>query len=139
MPFAGGPATQITKTGAFEGFVAPDGKLVYFSKARGVYGLWTASVEGGEEKPVPELKDAGYWRSWGMLQQGIYFISKESGSRHTIRFFSFATRRMTPLVTVDREPLWWQAGLALSPDGKRLLFAQMDAANDEIYLMENFR
>lgn len=135
----GGAAIQLTKTGAFECFAAPDGKLLYFSKGRGAYGLWTVPVEGGEEKPVPELKDAGYWRSWGIVKEGIYFISKENTPRPTIKFFSFASRRITPLVTVDREALWWQAGLALSPDGKRLLFAQMDYANDEIMLMENFR
>ncbi len=144
LPVEGGAAIQITKTGAFEGYPSPDGKLLYFSKGRGAYGLWTVPIEGGEENPVPELKDAGYWRSWGIVKEGIYFISKEPGSketgtRQTIKFFSFASRRITPLVTVDREALWWQAGLALSPDGKRLLFAQMDYANDEIMLMENFR
>ncbi len=136
---AGGAARQLTHNGAFEGFEAPDGKLFYFTKGRGVYGIWTIPVEGGEVQAVPELKAAGYWRSWGMVKEGIYFVTKEAAPRQTIKFFSFATRRITPLVTVEREPLWWQAGLALSPDGRRLVFAQMDYANDEIMLMENFR
>lgn len=95
-------------------------------------------VNGGPESPVPELRQAGYWRSWGVLKQGIYFISKEPAARQTIRFFSFQTRRITPPLTVDKPALWGQAGLALSPDGRELLYAQLDHAVYEIMLMENF-
>ena len=139
IPSTGGKATELTHTGAFEGYESPDGKLFYFSKGRGVYGIWSVPVEGGPETPVPELRQAGYWRSWGVMNEGIYFISKEPGPRQTIRFFSFSTRHITPLLTVDKEPLWWQAGLAISPDGRQLLFAQLDHAVYEIMLMENFR
>ena len=139
LPVEGGPALQITKGGAFEGFESPDGKLFYFSKNRGVYGLWSVPVEGGEEKPVPELKQAGYWRSWGVIEQGIYFISKETTPRPSVRFFSFATRQVTSLLTVEKDALWWEAGLALSPDGRKLIYAQLDHSFNDIFLMENFR
>jgi Tol biopolymer transport system component len=139
MPAAGGPAKQITFHGGFEGFESPDGSIFYYTKARGEYGIYSVPAEGGEEKLVPELSRAGYWRSWGVVKEGIYFIAKESAPRQTIRFFSFATRRVTPLVEVAGEALWWQPGLALSPDGRRLLFAQVEHAKDEIMLMENFR
>ena len=139
MPAAGGPAKQITFHGGFEGFESPDGSIFYYTKARGEYGIYAVPAEGGEEKLVPELSRAGYWRSWGVVKGGIYFIAKESAPRQTIRFFSFATRRITPLVEVAGEALWWQPGLALSPDGRRLLFAQLEHAKDEIMLMEDFR
>ena len=138
-PAAGGPAKQITFQGGMEGFEAPDGSSFYYTKTRGEYGIYSVPANGGEEKLVPELRQAGYWRSWGVVRQGIYFLSKESGLRQTVRFFSFATRRVTPMLTVDTEALWLQPGLALSPDGRRLMFAQLEHANDEIMLMENFR
>lgn len=139
LPANGGQAVQVTRGGAFEGFESPDGKLFYFSKGRGIYGLWAVPVDGGEERPVPELNRAGYYRSWGVLPEGIYFISKETTPRQTVKFFSFATRRIAPLVTVEKEPLWWQPGLSLSPDGRRLLYAQLDHEIYEILLVENFR
>lgn len=135
----GGPARPITQSGAFEGFESPDGTLFYFSKGRGVYGIWSIPADGGPERPVPELSEAGYWRSWGLLNEGIYFISKEPGPLQTIRFFNFATRRITPLLAVDKPALWWQAGLTISRDGRSLLFAQLDHSIDEIMMMENFR
>jgi eukaryotic-like serine/threonine-protein kinase len=139
LPIEGGEAVQVTHSGAFEAWEAPDGKQLYFTKGRGVYGIWSMPVAGGTEAPVPELSRAGYWRSWGVLKEGLYFISKEAAPRQTIRFFSFATRRITPLLEVEKEPLWWGNGLSLSPDGRHLLYAQMDHSVNDILLVENFR
>ncbi len=139
MTAAGGEAKQLTFQGGFEGFESPDGSTFYYTKARGEYGIYAVPTNGGEEQLVPELSRAGYWRSWGLVQEGICFIAKEEAPQQTIRFYSFATRRITPLVTVNGEALYWLPGLALSADGKRLLFAQPEPRKDEIMLMENFR
>jgi Tol biopolymer transport system component len=138
IPAAGGPAVQVTHDGAFEGFESPDGKLFYFMKGRGIYGLWSVPVEGGAEQPVPELNKAGYWRSWGVLKDGIYFISKEPAPHQTVRFFSFATRRITPLLAVDKEPNWYEPALSISPDGRWLLYEQLDHVINDILLVEHF-
>ncbi len=139
MPAAGGEAKQITFKGGFEGFESPNGKLFYYTKARGGDGIYSVPVNGGEETLVPELRDAGYWRSWTVVKEGICFAAKESESRWAIRFFSFATRRTTSLITLTDAPLWWAPGLALSADGRRLLFAHLEQPYDELMLMENFR
>ncbi len=55
MPVAGGEARQITVNGGFEGYESPDGKLFYFTKGRGVKGIYSVPANGGEEKPVSEL------------------------------------------------------------------------------------
>lgn len=139
MPVGGGPAIQLTHGGGFEGFESPDGKLFYFSKGHHVYGIWSIPIEGGEAELVPELKQVGYWRSWGVVNEGIYFLTKEETPRQTVKFFSFATRQITPLATVEKEPVRWLPSLTLSPDGRRLLYAQQDHEVYDILLMENFR
>ena len=139
MPAAGGEARQITFNGGYEGFESPDGKTFYYSKGRGVAGIYSVPADGGEEKLVPELKDAGYWRSWTMVNEGICFPVKQGQSEWAIRFFSFATRRTTTLFMVTDAPLWWMPGLAMSSDGRRLLYAHLEQPYDEIMLMENFR
>jgi hypothetical protein len=139
MPSAGGAAVQLTFSGAHEGYEAPGGKLFYFSKKDWVQGIWAVPVEGGAEHLVPEFSQIGHWRSWGLLPQGLYFITKEDVPRPTIRFYSFATRRITPLVTVEKEPLPLHPGLALAPDGRWLLYAQRDQTVNDLMLMENFR
>jgi Tol biopolymer transport system component len=139
VPAGGGAATQITQGGnALEGFASPDGKLVYFTK-RGSSPLWTVPVDGGTERLVPELKHFDKInRSWGVVREGIYFISRVQGERQTVRFFSFVTRQVTPLLTLDGKPIWDRPDLALSPDGRRLLTARFDQEVSDLMLIENF-
>jgi len=136
VPAGGGAATQITQGGALEAFASPDGKMVYFRK---LDSLWTVPVDGGTERPVPELERFDkIFRSWGVVREGIYFISKGQGKRQTVRFFSFVTRQVTPLLTLEGELIWNYPNVALSPDGRRLLTARFDQEVSDLMLIENF-
>jgi Tol biopolymer transport system component len=136
VPAVGGAPTQLTRSGASEAFASPDGKLVYFTKHGAI---WTVPVDGGPEKPLPELKRFDkIFRSWGVVDRGIYFMSRQNGPHQTIRFFSFATRRITSLVTVDKEVIWNYPDVALSGDGRQLLSACLDQEVNDLMLIENF-
>jgi Tol biopolymer transport system component len=138
IPSAGGSAVQITHTGASEAFPSPDGKVVYFTK-RAWGPIWMVPVDGGLEKPVAELKDFDkVFRSWGILNQGIYFMSRDEAQYQTVRFFSFANRRVTSLVTLDKQPIWDYPDVALSSDGRQLLYANLDQEVNDLMLIENF-
>ncbi len=139
VPATGGPAVQLTRRGACEGIASPDGKLVYFTKH--AWGpIWTVPVDGGPEQPLPGLKRFDrIFRSWGVLDQGIYFLSREDTPRQTIRFFSFATGKVTPLATLDKEPIWDYPNVAISKDGRLLLSARLDQEVNDLMLIENFR
>ena len=91
------------------------------------------------EQPIPELRAAGCGRAWGVVKQGIYFISKEDKPEQTIKFFSFATRRVTPLLTVDNDSLTSPTSLVMSPDGRWLLYTRVDHSVNDLMMMENFR
>jgi Tol biopolymer transport system component len=135
----GGGATQITRSGACEAFSSPDGKLLYYTK-RGWGAIWTVPAEGGPEEPVPELQRYDrIFRSWGVIRDGIYFMSREQGPRQTVWFFSFATRQVSPLLTLDKEPIWSYPDVALSADGSRLLTAHLDQEVNDLMLIQNFR
>jgi Tol biopolymer transport system component len=138
VPFTGGAATQLTRGGACEAFASPDGKLVYFTKhAWGA--IWTVPVDGGPEKPVAGLEHFDrIFRSWGVLDRGIYFMSRQDAPHQTIRFFSFVTRQITSLVTLDKEPIWDYPDVALSRDGRQLLSASLDQEVNDLMLIENF-
>jgi hypothetical protein len=55
-----------------------------------------------------------------------------------IEFFDFATRQSTPILTLDK-PTSLYGGLALSPDGKSLLFGQEEHNETYVMLVKNFR
>jgi Tol biopolymer transport system component len=139
VPAAGGQPIQVTKHGGFESFESPDGQLLYYTKGRGPEGIWQIPVAGGEERQVPELIDAAYWRYWAMQDKGIYFVAPVASARPAIKFFSFATHRVTQLGVLERDPLQGPAGLTISPDGRWLLYAQVDQSVSDLNLVENFR
>lgn len=138
IPASGGPETQLTHGGASEGIPSPDGKLIYFTKA--AWGaIWTVPVGGGVENPFRGLEAFNnIFRSWGVVNKGIYFISRQPTSHQVIRFFSFANSQTVPLLTLDREPIWEYPDIALSDDGRRLLIASLDQEVDDLMLVENF-
>ncbi len=138
-PAAGGAATQVTKQGGFEGFESFDGKFFYYAKGRDLPGIWRIPVEGGEEAPVLDHHQAGLWRSWAVVEQGIYFITAETPARPLIEFFGFVTGRVTQVATLERPIPRGIAGISVSPDGRWLLYTQLDQRGSDIMLMENFR
>ena len=63
--------------------------------------------------------------------RGIYFLDDEK-----LKFFDFATGKKTSVYTSEK-PL--VMGLAVSPDGKSILYPQIEVAESSIMLLTNFR
>ena len=112
--------------------------LVYYAKGDYVEGLWSVSVNGGEEMPVLEFPEVGYWGYWAVAEKGIYFVSTDARP-YAIKFFDFATRRVEHVESLEKTPIRFDSGLALSPDGRAILYVQEDQTNSDIVLVENFR
>jgi Tol biopolymer transport system component len=138
-PAEGGAAVQVTKQGGFAAFESPDGKFIYYGKGRALPGIWRVAVEGGEETQVLDQPKAGYWGYWALVDDGIYFVNVAVKSRPTIEFFSFATGRVSRIAAMEKEAARFCAGFAISPDGRWLLYAQVDLSGSDIMLVENFR
>lgn len=72
-----------------------------------------------------------------MAEAGLYFVPmNDPGARSSIQFLSFATNKIKTIATIEK-PL--SQGLALSRDGRWLLYSQVDQAGSELMLVENFR
>ena len=139
VPAEGGQAAQVTKQGGFEGFESMDGKQLYYAKGRSVPGIWQTPVTGGEETPLLDHHKAGYWRLWAVTQKGIYFATANDPARPVIEFFNFATLKVTTIATLDKPLSPSDPGLAVAPNERSLLFAQMDQSGSDLMLVENFR
>ena len=138
-PVAGGTAIQLTQQGGMEAFESPDGQFVYYLKGRGIAGLWRVATDGTREEAVPELAEAGYWRYWTINRSGLYFVSAIEQYPLSVKHFDFATRQVKSIATIDKQPAWLTPGLAVSPDGRHILFAANDLFASSIMLLENFR
>jgi Tol biopolymer transport system component/DNA-binding winged helix-turn-helix (wHTH) protein len=140
IPAQGGQATPVTNQGGIEGFESFDGKFFYFQgDIQGQNDLWRIPLAGGEEIQVP-INRTILPRKWVLGEQGIYFVTIEPPARQVIEFFSFATQQVTRVFTPEKEMIaWGPPDLAISPDGRQLLFTQVDQKSSDIMRVENFR
>ncbi len=138
VPVDGGEAVQVTKHGGFAAFESRDGRSVYYAKGLTVRGLWRVSVNGGDEALVLDFPDVGYWGYWAVAEKGIYFVNTDARP-YALEFFDSATRRVAHVASLAKPPIVWDSGLALSPDGRAILYMQEDQGSSDIVLVENFQ
>ena len=74
--------------------------------------------------------------AWALSASGVYFINSEP--RLGIDFLDFTSSRVTRVVDLPGRPAPWTP-LTISPDGRRLLYAQIDGIASDIMLIDNFR
>jgi serine/threonine protein kinase len=135
IPTTGGAEVQVTRKGGFAPLESPDGKLLYYVKALSATSVWQVPVEGGEETEV--FESLSFYNNMAVVSDGIYFIPTQSGSKgSSIQFFSFATGKIKPIATIERSAGF---GLAVSPNGRWILYTQVDQQGSDLMLVENFR
>jgi Tol biopolymer transport system component/DNA-binding winged helix-turn-helix (wHTH) protein len=133
VPDAGGTPVQLTSTGGTLPNEGTDG-FVYYSKSFRSDEIWKVPPGGGEETRVMKVAGLDSW-SWALGSTGIYFITDENGGKGTLFFYDFDTSRVVLLMPFEKrvvEP-------ALSPDGKALVFFQIDQWEQTIMLVNHFR
>ena len=135
-PATGGTPVQVTKSGGEEAFESADGNFVYWAKP-GVTGIWRGPVEGGEESQVLDVSAESLWM---LADHGIYFFDLKDPTAPAFKFYSFAAGKTTLLrpylknTRVDD----LSTALSVSPDGRWVLYTQLDQAGSNLMLVENF-
>jgi Tol biopolymer transport system component/DNA-binding winged helix-turn-helix (wHTH) protein len=134
-PVEGGAAVRLTEgKGRVSPQESPDGTRVFFYKDEGGHGeAWSASVNGGDERPVTGIPADV---SWVPARSGIYFIN--GSPRHfSLNYFDFITRHVRKIADLpDLFALW---GPNLSPDGHTFLFSGIEHSEGNLFLVEGFR
>jgi len=123
----------MTKKGGFAPLEADDGFL-YYTKDSSIPGIWKVPNHGGTEAAVLDTSDAPEWSEWAVVPGGMYFVSSRSRPKPILEFFDFATGRRTSISALDGQT----QGLAVSPDRKSILYAQLDLDNQVIVVVKNF-
>jgi Tol biopolymer transport system component len=133
----GGEAMQVTKAGGFAAFESTDGKFIFYAKFDAP-GLWRIPVDGGEEKLILDKLQPGLWGYWAVADKGIYFVNASAKPHPAIEFFSFAAQQVTRVALMEKDPALGNPGLAVSLDGRHILYAQVDQSGSDIMLVQNF-
>jgi hypothetical protein len=98
-------------------------------------------LQGGNEERVLDRAAGGLgWCNWALTRNGIYFRDAKDSKNHdpigVLNFLDFATRKTTTVSTLD-QPRGF--GLAVSADGKSVLYNDKGDAESSIMLVKNFR
>ena len=96
-------------------------------------GLWKMPLSGEEESQVlPSVA----WDAFYLVKEGIYFIPGPSFKKSSIQFLSFVTGKVKTVAPMSG---WIFGSLSVSPDGRSLLYSQIDDVASDLMLVENFR
>jgi Tol biopolymer transport system component len=143
IPASGGEAIQVTQDGGFAPLESSDGKLLYYTKALQGTSMWKVPTDGGQAIKV--LEGLSSYINLAIVSSGVYFVPARGRGTpdpgDSIRFLDFGTGQ-TRLVANVAKPFNFNAGaggLAVSPDGRWILYTQFDQAGSELMLVENFR
>ena len=136
---AGGQAVQITKRGGFAAFESQDGRTLYYAKGIDIDGLWSVPVNGGDEAPVLDFPKGSFWGYWALVKTGIYYVNTETGAQPALQFLRLADKQVVQVAALDRRPVPFLPGMAVSPDERWVLYTQEDQRSSDIMLVENFR
>jgi Tol biopolymer transport system component/DNA-binding winged helix-turn-helix (wHTH) protein len=128
----GGATFQITKRGGRDARESADGKFIYYAKLFGP-GIWRVPVEGGEETKV---LDQGHMFRWTLTNQGI--LLAEGSVSTIIKFYAFDDRRLTTIREFPKDVHVVDCPV-VSPDGRWILYTQVDQAGSDLMLVENYR
>jgi Tol biopolymer transport system component/DNA-binding winged helix-turn-helix (wHTH) protein len=133
-----GSERRLTEHGGFDPFESYDGQTIYYSKFDEP-GIWRMPANGGSESPVVTGKpQVGYWGHWAVTESGLYLLDADAEPRPTIEFYSFATRRITPVLSLEKSTNTWLPSLSASRDGRTLFYTEYDPQS-VIKMVENFR
>jgi len=134
----GGAAVQVTRQGGRLAFESPDGKYVYYVKSVPNSGIWRMPVEGGEERRILDSFNSEFFGDWAVVDDGIYFINVDAEDGVAMDFFDLASRKVRQVAALGKLHIG-RPSIAVSPDHRQILYAQVDHIGEDIMLVENFR
>jgi Tol biopolymer transport system component len=82
---------------------------------------------------VTGLRSVADWENWAPFGQGVYYVHPHDSGEVTIDFFDCVSHKSRVILTMRHSPPTESGGMALSPDGKTLLFTEVDQDDRNIF------
>jgi Tol biopolymer transport system component len=136
VPSRGGHAVQLASAPAATPLASSDGQYVYFFRRKRLWHMMADGSSPEEVKGMPELSFQG--TEWFPSQAGIYFMSHDNG-KATIELYDPRTQKIRPIFSLEKSPPYWIGAMPISPDGKWMLFPQVDGHSSNLMMVENMQ
>ncbi len=134
MTAAGENAIQLTRNGGHVAFESSDGKFIYYTRTAAISSLYRMPAGGG---PETKVLDALRPFCFQLTDKGVYWIGPaDPNGNSQLQFAELKTGKMRSIMSISR-PV--QVGLTVSPNGRTILYTQVDQSGSDLMLVENFR
>ena len=133
LPVVGGAAQPVTSNSGLYAAESPDGQYLYYSRSSADSTIWRTPISGGAEEQVLDVPKPFDPSHWVIVAAGIYVIDSDGD----LYFYRFRNGSVTKVVHDARFITDWS--MAISPDGHEIVWAQIDARQSDLMLVENFR
>ena len=114
--------------------------MLYYTKALAATSVWKMPVDGGQATKI--LDGLSAYTNLAIVGKGLYFVPEKKSATSSIQFLNFTTGQIDPVAELEIPfdlGLGVGGGIAVSPDGRWILFTQIEQASSELMLVENFR
>jgi len=135
-PVGGGDAVALSKDiYGSKVLESLDARKAYFTSFELNTGLREVSLDALPDAAIdvaqlPRLK--GY-ENWTLAAGGIYFVPKDDP--RSVRYFDFKTKQIHTVFENDKD---FESGPSVSPDGRWILYAEVDEVGSDIMLVDHF-
>jgi Tol biopolymer transport system component len=131
MAAGGGTAIQLSRNGGGNQVESEDGAAIYYTSGSS---LMKAAVDGSGETRLAESID-----DFALASDGIYYHAAPPDNNLLLLSFVSGPSRQIANLAVGRRKGQDSMGLSVSPDGRWLLYTQVDSrAGSDLMLIENF-
>jgi Tol biopolymer transport system component/DNA-binding winged helix-turn-helix (wHTH) protein len=130
-----GAPQQVTTEGGMVAVESEDGNWLYLTHYAEA-GLWKCPANGGPQRRIFDGPPAGNLNYWTVGNDALYSLAQR-GTQYTVERIDPATGRSQTVYTLKHSPTPF-AGLSLTPDGKRLIFAELNQASSGLTLVDHF-
>jgi eukaryotic-like serine/threonine-protein kinase len=131
-PRSGADAVLVVRHGEQPLGESPDKQFLYSCNGSSI---WKFDMKRGEETLI--LDNADHCLRVDVADRGIYYVrSVKRGQATSIDFFDFSTGAPRTLAVLQKPTAGY--GVSVSPDGRWLLYSQLDQSGSELMLVEDF-
>jgi Tol biopolymer transport system component/DNA-binding winged helix-turn-helix (wHTH) protein len=136
-PVEGGHATLLAASHDIRvPMESADDKVLYFPWRNGDASIVMLALDhlGATPQKVSGMPKISNEYQWTLVHDGIYFTPQDSP--RSICFFDFATKHTREIFKADKD---LDNGMSISPDGRYILYSQVDESNADLMLVSNLR
>ncbi len=131
-PVAGGAPVLVDRNTLEDLVESADGQYLYYVRANGAPGIYRRRISDNQERVLSGTEGVQHFRYWSLTHNGVYFVPGPPDP--LLQFLDLRNKRISRVAKIPPSLIKGPRGLAVSPDGSRILYTVEDIVAADIML-----